>query len=103
VNSSRRKSFRSLLDAQRTLLLVTNGTSLGSLMTLENQTMHVSPDEIKQSICPSTVDETSKMKRSLQTLQQSGLVPKHADVVVNCPSDPDRICLNLKDDEATSE
>ena len=101
---SSRQDSSSLLDIHKTLLLVpSNETSLGSLMTLGNQTMHVSPDEIKQSICPSTVDKASQIKRSVQTLQLSGLLPKHSEAVIKCPSDTAKMCLNLKDDDASSE
>jgi hypothetical protein len=85
------------------LLVPTNETSLGSLMTLEKQTMPVSTDEIKQSICPSTVNEISQIKRSVQKLQNSGLVPKHGDAITKCLPNSDQICLNLKDENAPSE
>lgn len=101
---SSRRSVSSLFDVKRTMLLVpSNETSLGSLLTLENQTMPVSTDEIKHTICPSTVDGTSQIKRSVQKLQHSGLMPKHGDAITKCLSNADQICLNLLDDDAPSE
>lgn len=84
------------------LLVPTNGITLGSLLTLGNQLRPVSTDEIRQAICPAN-DELSPVKRSVKKLQESGLLPKHGDAIITCPSNADQICLNLKDVEAPSE
>lgn len=103
ISASARKSISSLFDIKRTMLLVpTNEISLGSLLTLGNQSMPVSTDEIRQAICQAN-DELSQIKRSVKKLQDSGLLPKHGDAITTCPSNADQICLNLKNDKAPSE
>lgn len=99
---SSRRSFKNLFDVNRTILLVpTSETTLGGLMTLEKLSMPVSTDEIKQSIC--TSNRTSQVRRAVQKLQLSGLMPKHNDGIMKCPSKADQVCLNLRDDEAPSK
>lgn len=102
-SSSRRNFIGSLVDVHHTMLLVPiNETSLESLLTLENKLMPpVSTDEIKQSICSSLNNGTSP--RTVIKLRYPGMLPESGDAITNCPSNVDQICLNLKDDDATSE
>lgn len=85
------------------LLVPANESSIRGLLTLEKEIMSVSMDEMKQSICLSSVDGTHDTKRSVKRLQESGLVPTHGDAIANCPLNADQTCLILRDDRAPSK
>lgn len=103
MQSSTRSSYSSLFDVKQTLLLVPTNETIGSLLTLNSQTMPVSADEIKQAICETPENGNSHIKRSVTRLQESGAVPEHGDAITKCPLNSDQICLNLKDDAPPSE
>lgn len=103
VSSSLRKSFSSLLDAKRTLLLVPNNQSTAEgLLTLDSELIPVSTDindKLRQSICSSS---KLQFKRSVKSLQEFGAMPKHGNAITSCPENVDQICLNLRDDDVPS-
>jgi hypothetical protein len=104
VQSSSRRSAPSLFDVKQTMLLVPNNeTIVGSLLTHGIETMPVSADEIRQSICLSPVDVKSPIKRSVTRLQESGMLPEHGEAITKCPLNVDQICLNVRDDDPPSE
>jgi hypothetical protein len=105
VQVSTRKSFiRNPFDVEKTLLLVPiNESTSASLFTFESHLVPVSTDDIKQSICPSKVDKTLSIKRSVKQLQDTGLLPRSREAIITCPSNVDQICLTLRDDDAPSE
>lgn len=79
-----------------------NNQSLAeSLLTLDNDLTPVSTDDgrLKQAICSSK----SQFKRSVKSLQESGMMPRQGDAITSCTMNADQSCLNLRDDEAPSE
>lgn len=79
-----------------------NQSSAESLLALDDDFKPVSVDVndgLKQAICSSK----SQFKRSVKSLRESGMMPKHSNAITSCPLNVDQICLNLRDDEAPSE
>jgi hypothetical protein len=100
VESSIRKSFSHTLDRSHAKLLVLNNEpTLGSNSIVQYQDGSGEEgfaDAVEKSICT----RNDVMKRSLVKLSEAGVVlPDSGRAIVQCPSDVDQLCLNLRESD----
>ena len=72
-----------------------------SIMDIKGDKIENLSEEIKKSFCGTN----EKQKRSIMNLRETGLMPTNQNVITKCPTtlDADRICLNLRDNDAISK
>ncbi|CRL06251.1 CLUMA_CG019407, isoform A [Clunio marinus] len=89
-------------DVNKTFLLLSeDGTSLQSLLTLDNSSSLNIKTAIRQSICRSEIGADTAAQSSLLMLSETVL--NHEQAITKCSLNDDKFCLDLKDDDDTSK